>query len=186
MESTASPLKAAPAKLRITLFTFSLLATSSSRIGEPKDFSWYRAEEQDHQPPGGAGQGLRRAALDGMAGLGEAPANHAARSPRHAESRITQGAPAPASISASSFWIRRSSSARPMTILKYRHRPPCDARFASRWNLPLPGSSRRRRRKKCRKACPLSPPKWPKLARPRHLPAFTPRQCLRAPGTSSV
>jgi hypothetical protein len=37
-----------------------------------------------------------------MAGLGEAPANHAARSPRHAKSRIPRGAPAPASISASS------------------------------------------------------------------------------------
>lgn len=48
MESTASPLKAAPAKLLITLFTFSLLPTSSSRIGEPKDFSQYRPEEQVH------------------------------------------------------------------------------------------------------------------------------------------
>ncbi|HXN89185.1 MAG TPA: hypothetical protein VN890_07530, partial [Methylocella sp.] len=38
MESTASPPKAAPAKLRITFFTFSLLPTSSSRIGETKGF----------------------------------------------------------------------------------------------------------------------------------------------------
>jgi hypothetical protein len=65
MESTASPLKAAPAKLLITLFTFSLLPTSSSRIGEPKDFSQYRAEEQVPPRLGGMASGrlrsLRRA-----------------------------------------------------------------------------------------------------------------------------
>jgi hypothetical protein len=79
MESTASPLKAAPAKLRIALFTFSLLPTSSSRIGELKDFSRYWAEEQVHPPMGGSGQRFRRGARDGMAGGGEARANHAAR-----------------------------------------------------------------------------------------------------------
>jgi hypothetical protein len=61
MESTASPLKAAPAKLRITLFMFSLLPTSSSRIGEPKNFSRHRVEEQNNPQLGGAGQRLRQA-----------------------------------------------------------------------------------------------------------------------------
>jgi hypothetical protein len=77
MGSTKSPLKAAPAKLRITLFTFSLLPTSSSRIGEPKDFSRYRAEEQDHPPLGGVGQRFRQAQPRGMVSGGLRPLRRA-------------------------------------------------------------------------------------------------------------